>query len=272
MSEAMTSADIEDVLTSIRRLVSEDLRPRPKAEVEVTPDAAAPAVIEPDKLILTAALRIVTAEPEVADAPGAADVRQAEPVPPPAAAEQNARPRLDGVLSVISAKVSPPATGFEAETGDAFDARRERGKLRAVPLAAVPPAPAPAPQPVTPPEPAPQFVHRSFEEVVPRVAAPVAAPTAAAPVEDAPVARVSVADPFGDDDLSGEAGLAADGLNPTDLAFAPAVDLDEEALRDMIRDVLREELQGQMGERITRNVRKLVRAEVARLLSARSFE
>lgn len=41
---------------------------------------------------------------------------------------------------------------------------------------------------------------------------------------------------------------------------------DEDILRALIRDVLREELQGEMGLRVTRNLQKLVRAEVARAL------
>ena len=49
MSEPMSSVEIEDVLSSIRRLVSEDLRPAPR-----------PVVTKPaDKLILTPALRVV---------------------------------------------------------------------------------------------------------------------------------------------------------------------------------------------------------------------
>ncbi|MBD3764242.1 MAG: glycerol-3-phosphate dehydrogenase [Rhodobacterales bacterium] len=48
--------------------------------------------------------------------------------------------------------------------------------------------------------------------------------------------------------------------------------IDEEALREMVRDILREELQGALGERITRNVRKLVRAEIARALTTRDFD
>ncbi|RRH76307.1 hypothetical protein [Falsigemmobacter faecalis] len=42
---------------------------------------------------------------------------------------------------------------------------------------------------------------------------------------------------------------------------------DEEILRSLIRDVLREELQGDLGERVTRNIRRIVRAEVARVLA-----
>lgn len=38
--------------------------------------------------------------------------------------------------------------------------------------------------------------------------------------------------------------------------------VDEDALREIISDVVREELQGEMGKRITRNIRKLVRREI----------
>ena len=46
---------------------------------------------------------------------------------------------------------------------------------------------------------------------------------------------------------------------------------DEEALHDLVREIIREELQGSLGERITRNVRKLVRVEINRVLAARDF-
>ncbi len=48
--------------------------------------------------------------------------------------------------------------------------------------------------------------------------------------------------------------------------------LDEEALRDMVADIVRQELQGVLGERITRNVRKLVRREIQRALSVQELE
>ncbi len=44
---------------------------------------------------------------------------------------------------------------------------------------------------------------------------------------------------------------------------------DEGALRGVIAEVLRDELRGALGERMTRNIRKLVRAEVARALAER---
>ena len=48
--------------------------------------------------------------------------------------------------------------------------------------------------------------------------------------------------------------------------------IDEDALRDLISDIVREELQGALGERITRNVRKLVRREIHRALTAQDLE
>jgi hypothetical protein len=48
--------------------------------------------------------------------------------------------------------------------------------------------------------------------------------------------------------------------------------IDEDMLRDMVSDIVRQELQGVLGERITRNVRKLVRREIQRVLASQEFE
>ena len=48
--------------------------------------------------------------------------------------------------------------------------------------------------------------------------------------------------------------------------------VDEEALRDVIAEVVREELQGEMGVRITRNLRKLVRREIRLALAAQDLD
>lgn len=50
------------------------------------------------------------------------------------------------------------------------------------------------------------------------------------------------------------------------------VDFDDVALRALVSDVVREELSGPLGERITRNVRKLVRREIYRILSSQDFD
>ncbi len=57
-------------------------------------------------------------------------------------------------------------------------------------------------------------------------------------------------------------------LNEADAGEVP---VDEAMLREIVRDVLREELQGRLGERITRNIRKLVRAEIARVMATEDF-
>ncbi len=48
--------------------------------------------------------------------------------------------------------------------------------------------------------------------------------------------------------------------------------LDEDALREMVSEIVRQELQGALGERITRNVRKLVRREIQRALTSQTLE
>ena len=47
--------------------------------------------------------------------------------------------------------------------------------------------------------------------------------------------------------------------------------MDEESLRALVAEIVREELQGALGERITRNVRKLVRREIHRALTSRDL-
>jgi len=61
---------------------------------------------------------------------------------------------------------------------------------------------------------------------------------------------------------------AEDGLDDVDDSQL----LDEEALRDIVSEIVRAELQGALGERITRNVRKLVRREIHRALTAQELE
>ncbi len=48
--------------------------------------------------------------------------------------------------------------------------------------------------------------------------------------------------------------------------------IDTVELRRIVTEVIREELQGDLGERITRNVRKLVRREVQRALAAQDTD
>lgn len=56
------------------------------------------------------------------------------------------------------------------------------------------------------------------------------------------------------------------------LAVEDAVTIDEEALRQLVGELVREELQGVLGERITRNVRRLVRHEIQRAFALRDLD
>ena len=58
----------------------------------------------------------------------------------------------------------------------------------------------------------------------------------------------------------------------SELPQTPGLQLDEDMLRDLVGDIVRQELQGALGERITRNVRKLVRREIHRMLISQEME
>lgn len=305
MSEPMTSVEIEDVLSSIRRLVSDDLRPAAAAPGS----AAAPATrsgdpAEPaaaaDKLILTPALRVV-----------------AEPAP------------MGQMVAGLGAAVDARPEEWESETGDAAPdeiAEAPAGALAPPPRARLHLAEAMRVDPAAPPEadegegdepwpalaaeaaaepvPAPaaagplidrlvdvmaeEILARTetTDDVLPAAAAPdvpgwaqegeddPAEPEPAAAMVEPDIAWADAAEAEALEELS-DAGPAAAAPHPQDASYLqddyglpPGLALDEEALRDLVRELIVEELQGPLGERITRNIRKLVRAEIARALAA----
>ncbi len=61
-------------------------------------------------------------------------------------------------------------------------------------------------------------------------------------------------------------------LPSVDTGQAAQLEIDEEILRELVGDIVRQELQGALGERITRNVRKLVRREIHRMLISQEFD
>ncbi len=260
MSEPMTSGEIEDVLSSIRKLVSEDLRPQSRMQTPaIVPEVPAVTVSEPGKLMLTPALRVVEGTAE-AEATIAAAVIVAEDAPG-ADPEPTRRLRLDTVVANFAAHVSPPKGGWEAETGDATVTRLVR-------------QPPPVVDHDVPVEPFPDAAAEDDTGVGQGV-------ILAEVVDVAPVGRLHFAwqpGPDGLDDNDEPEDMAAAPLPEAevlqgtgDAPEAPMLDLDSDALADLVRDILREELQGALGERMTRNIRKLVRAEVARVLATRDL-
>jgi hypothetical protein len=64
---------------------------------------------------------------------------------------------------------------------------------------------------------------------------------------------------------SGE--ILTEGMAAPDATVQSAPILDEEALRAVINAIIREELQGELGDRISRNLRKLIRREMGAMLA-----
>jgi hypothetical protein len=83
--------------------------------------------------------------------------------------------------------------------------------------------------------------------------------------DDAPEVGENLPPVDGEDDSPEDDGI-------TNLLAAGTADaVAEEALRAMIIDIVHEELTGELGERMTRNVRKLVRREISRALMSREL-
>ncbi|MGI1663405.1 hypothetical protein ACRDNQ_14280 [Palleronia sp. KMU-117] len=61
------------------------------------------------------------------------------------------------------------------------------------------------------------------------------------------------------------------GSEPADAAEV-ALTIDDAQLRALVAELLHQELQGPLGEKITRNIRKLVRREIERALAVRDFD
>lgn len=317
MSETMTSGEIEDILSSIRRLVSEDLRPAPRPGQTTLVSDDTPRAS--GKLILTPALRVVPVEPPAS--------RSAAPLilnTLAAASEVPALSDIGGTAPEALAAQSPEAAVPErasaadawADEPAALDLQSWAGEADTDAAATPDPAIAGTPdaEPV-PPGPAAREPMRfpgwppveGAEDWPEEEGAAASVPDAdpAPRAEDvvgsigaalhrhgtweaetgdpAPVTRLSwieVADDAAEDDDTTPPPrfVHRAEVSPRDPVEEPALIgttedvLDEAVLRDIVRAVLREELQGHLGERITRNIRKLVRAEINRSLTLRDYE
>ena len=230
MTDHRTNADIEDVLSSIRRLVSDDIRPVPQPAVQPAPLASRPKV---PKLVLTSALRVDTVRPPVGPEPEIV-------MTPPAAAP----PEGDAGLS---ARLAELETLLAAQDPEPYDDEHQDASVVGWTVT---------------PEAWPETVQEA-----PFVSATGDPGDDAVSLDDAAQAEAP--------DLNADAPDTSPHLDaPAPEDFGDDDDrmpLDEAFIREIVRDVLREELQGAMGERVTRNLRKLIRAEIARALTARGI-
>ena len=241
----MKSADIEDVLSSIRRLVAD------------TPDGAqAPATAAGNRLVLTPALRVGEAQAEAAQSPAPSQQNAADT---PAQAGADGAPHHSADDDAPTPDIEPveDTTVLEWEDHDsaaapaqnnAQDNTHDRAAHRVE-------MDANAAQD--------EALHADHD-----------APHDDAAHDDAP----EMTAPAGHGPDGQSAGPDADAADHNDQApdtldlMAEDGVIDEEMLRELVADIVRQELQGALGERITRNVRKLVRREIHRALSAAEFE
>lgn len=253
MSDPVTNVEIEDVLSSIRRLVSNGQAERPS-----TPQAAPRNAGGADagRLVLTPALRVDEPAPEAE----AENAPQDSGMPEGFEAEQ-----AEGAAPMdIPTELSAQAAEFEALVAGRDDQWEPDGVSDddyAGGAAASPLNWSETDEAETEAE------RADLEETE-------AAPSADPDWEEA-------------DDLASERHVQdwqdAEEVAARPITPAPEVDrgegllmddavLDEEALRDLVAEIVRQELQGALGERITRNVRKLVRREIHRALTSQDFD
>lgn len=285
MPDPMSAVEIEDVLSSIRRLVSEDLRPLSRA---------APRERINSRLVLTPAHRVATAI--------LTSVRMPAPTPAPptvgpaetAGSAPMAQKFPQEILRTVDAAAGEAEADEESDVtriGRAVFQSRTSAALVSDRADPVPP-PAPEQMPSAPPPAPPDLVRTESEGLVEDVPQPALrlAPLRLEPSVAAPEASVEPARTAQDEerwidqaeaeviaalsaDIEQDAISAATGPAEGEHSlFAEEPRFDEAVLRDLVRDLIREELQGSLGERITRNVRKLVRAEIARALSVRDLD
>lgn len=289
MSEAMSSGDIEDVLSSIRRLVSDDVRPVTKTAANAKHGSAAKG----GKLLLTPALRVVSSTDQL---PKFVSTR----TPP-------AKPKIDE--DVLPEDEAPFVEVLDDDFGRVVDFAAEpslnpsvrRSTERFEDRAAF--ADTEEDKDWLRETQAEDDLCHGGREAAPdltRVVSDIAAgfsdtegdwepETGDSPVSDSAWGVPTWGDmaPLGSqtsaEALAEEAAFAeilaqasrrkdADAPRPSVAAEEAGGHFDEAELRDLVRDLIREELSGALGERITRNVRKLVRTEVSRALSARGLE
>ena len=300
MSDPMTNVAIEDVLSSIRRLVSEDARVRPvplrDEEVPDAQDAAAaveaaeaPAAEAAGRLVLTPALRVPADAGDAYDA-GGAPVAEAEAVDDqPVMMEQGgfdaaaqavtddraADPlMLDQAVSdvaVADEAASPEAVSesvagdpllLEPGVDDALAWEDHHAEMRFDPA----------------PEAAQDEQADADAETEPF--APAVEDVTSAYLDDGDFIFASSRDAAGRDEAAFAASSAPAAAAPEDdlaedrdlLLGEDEAILDEATLRELVAEIVRQELQGALGERITRNVRKLVRREIHRALTSHELE
>ena len=331
MSDRMSNVEIEDVISSIRKLVDksdpggaqpaeaasklvlepsqlveESPAPQPVPEPDVAADASAKTdgplklgeAIKPKKVKKA---EEAAPAPQDAEKPSEADVLEAELSENAPEDEVLDDPVIDGQAELLDEW--EPAEGLPGAAFGGIDPDIEDADLAEVEDSAPPKAEVLMFSHAAARSKAKAAEAKAAEEAKKKAAAEAEAAKAASEVEaeasDAEPAEESVAAEAEEtqavapevetetgeaaqetpdvaesrDDLEDEllaAELSEDGTDADENSEDLDVDdlpLNEDALRAMVATVIREELKGALGERITRNVRKMVRREIANALS-----
>lgn len=237
MSEAEKSIEIEDVLSSIRRLVA-DRSP-------VTPEPAKPVEVE-------ATLPQPEATPETEDKP-ASFVEK---------------------MNASIAEITQQADEI-VDDKTALDAQMPADQPDAV-LANEPQEPA-EPVVVETKKPEPLILRADMAADLKTPEKPSETATdAVLEIEDKPKAvfqeipevdaeEIVMPDDIEEDEVTLESEAEASIATDSQI-------IDADILREIVGEMVRAELQGDLGDRITRNVRKLVRREIHHALATRDFE
>jgi hypothetical protein len=255
MSEAEKSVNVEDVLSSIRRLVADGPRivpehPKPAFAADLDSAETAEAVVEPEASELTLE--------ESAEAASFVDTMNASIAE---MTEQIVDKHIDeDPVSEVEARVAHVDAFLASETAQSTE---PKATLEDV---------AEKPEP---------FVLRAemvadFEAVEPTVESiPEREDALSSADDDQEGYEISFHDTLEDDEAFLESVEDDEAVEsePPDADPAPEAALfDENALREIVGELVRAELQGDLGDRITRNVRKLVRREIHHALATRDFE
>ncbi|SFR57093.1 hypothetical protein [Litoreibacter janthinus] len=333
MSDPVTNVDVEDVLSSIRRLVSDtnaghreasktEDQPEPTDSVEPAPEEAKPA----EALILTSALRVNSPtkdQPSETPHTEMPNFRHRVSGDTPEVADDNAAPVSDHADWPSMANEDYYEDDETSESAPVIDFIRHSRKVDVEPetVAEVEDAwatdlsehsvddegdhpeeaasdedqheEASEASEQESPEPWANFDGDDFDDLEDEDDEPetidelsndsVEIDHDADDAEE--LSEASDEDDFEDTDILAEevvfASAAAASVMPnSDEEETSEVDLgdfdesviDEDALRDLVAEIVRQELTGELGERITRNVRKLVRREIHRALLTREFD
>ncbi len=236
MSEPVSNAEIEDVLSSIRRLVSESTG-------ETSPDSEGDNTSE--KLVLTPAFRVLD-RAEAVKKPEEITAHLPEPELEP---EQAASSALEQKIAVLEAAIGDSYDEWEPDGSEEQVMDAEPDVL----IRATPAHQESAHQESAHQEPASEEEPENAPEAEPA--------EETGEVLEATFVKVEAAEATREQDTPVAEDVAEDSSY-----------LDEEALRDLVSQLVREELQGHVGERITRSVRRLVRREIQRSLAIRDLE